>query len=610
MTGIYTYSVAILMGVAVFGAILGLMRLFHNRRLHSAQGVIQRLGDTALRDLGEQALPDKGLREEELVPVRPSLFGIPYVAWISTSLFIPSAFLIIFFANLVYSYGPPDTGSVAWIAYRAPAAFQAQGRSLVRHELLIPKGKRITESDRLLVEEALRNRFNVPPGEVLGTLLILSVFIFILLYHINILYPTGTEKNKNLILIYLTILIVLVGAKISLFYGMFSPYLIPLPWAGMVITVFVNRRLVPLTMLITLIFVFLQAPFEFGLFLVLLSGGLVSGSWVRQARRRDELMFASLLVGLVMGGVFLCQSILNGHQLSFVLPDAVASLSNGVVAGFLTLLTLPAFERLFDFASPFRLMELLDLNTPVLSELFLKAPGTYQHTMAVASIAGKVANEIGANGLLVRVGAYYHDIGKMFNPQYFIENQVGEEDQHDELGPVASAAVIRSHVTLGIRLARRIGLPGPVEDFIPEHHGTSTIEFFYHKSRQQQSQIKSERVFKYSGPKPQSKETAVLMIVDSCEAACRVLKSRDEEEVRKLVSRMAYGKLEQREFDESGLTIGELQKIIDLLTDILQSAGHQRIAYPSDKQSRADESRQSKLRIVSQLGGSETDSST
>jgi len=610
MTGIYTYSVAILMGVAVFGAILGLMRLFHNRRLHSAQGVIQRLGNTALRDLGEQALPDKELREEELVPVRPSLFGIPYVAWISTSLFIPSAFLIIFFANLVYSYGPPDTGSVAWIAYRAPAAFQAQGRSLVRHELLIPKGKRITESDRLLVEEALRNRFNVPPGEVLGTLLILSVFIFILLYHINILYPTGTEKNKNLILIYLTILIVLVGAKISLFYGMFSPYLIPLPWAGMVITVFVNRRLVPLTMLITLIFVFLQAPFEFGLFLVLLSGGLVSGSWVRQARRRDELMFASLLVGLVMGGVFLCQSILNGHQLSFVLPDAVASLSNGVVAGFLTLLTLPAFERLFDFASPFRLMELLDLNTPVLSELFLKAPGTYQHTMAVASIAGKVANEIGANGLLVRVGAYYHDIGKMFNPQYFIENQVGEEDQHDELGPVASAAVIRSHVTLGIRLARRIGLPGPVEDFIPEHHGTSTIEFFYHKSRQQQSQIKSERVFKYSGPKPQSKETAVLMIVDSCEAACRVLKSRDEEEVRKLVSRMAYGKLEQREFDESGLTIGELQKIIDLLTDILQSAGHQRIAYPSDKQSKADESRQSKLRIVSQLGGSETDSST
>jgi len=219
MTGIYVYSVAILIGVAVFGAILGLMRLFHNRRLQSAQGMIQRLEDSAHRDLGEQALPDKEPREEELVPARPSLFGIPYVAWISTALFIPSAFLILLFSNLVYPYDPPDIGSQAWISYRAPAAFQAQGRSLARHELLIPKGKRITESDRLLVEEALRNRFNLAPGQVLGTLLILSVFILILLYHINILYPTGTEKNKNLILIYLTILIVLVCAKISLFYG-------------------------------------------------------------------------------------------------------------------------------------------------------------------------------------------------------------------------------------------------------------------------------------------------------------------------------------------------------------------------------------------------------
>ena len=610
MAGIYTYSVSILIGLAVLGAILGLMRILNNRRLHSAQGVIQSLESAALRDLGEQDVPERGLREEEVLPARPSFFGIPYVAWISTALFIPGAFLIIFSANLVYPYGSPDTGSEAWIAYRAPAAFQAQGRSLARHELLIPKGKRITESDRLLVEEAVRNRFNLEAGQVLGTLLIVSVFIFILLYHTNILYPTGTEKNKNLILIYLTILIVLVFAKVSLFYGMFSPYLIPLPWAGMVITVLVNRRLVPLTMLITLIFVFLQAPFDFGLFLVLLSGGMVSGSWVRQARRRDELMFASLLVGLVMGVVFFCQAILNGHQLSFVLPDAVASLSNGVVAGFLALMTLPAFERLFDFASPFRLMELLDLNTPVLSELFLKAPGTYQHTMAVASISGRVANELGANGLLVRVGAYYHDIGKMFNPQYFIENQVGEEDQHDELGPVASAAVIRSHVTLGIRLARQIGLPGSVEDFIPEHHGTSTIEFFYHKSRQQQSQIKSERVFKYSGPKPQSKEPGILMIVDSCEAACRVLKSRDKEEVRKLVTRIAYGKLEQGELDQSGLTIGELQKMIDLLTNILKSAAHQRIAYPSDRESVTDESGDSKLRIVSQLGGSKTDSAT
>ena len=609
MTEIYTYSVAVLIGVGVFGAILALMRLRHTRRLRSAQGVIRSLETTALKDLEKKELPEKELREGELLPARPSLFGIPDVAWISTSLFIPSAFLIVFFANLVYPYGPPGAGTEAWITYRAPAAFQAQGRSFLRYEVLVPKGKLVTESDRQLVEAAVRNRARVDPGQILGTLLILSVFIFILLYHINILYPSGTEKNKNLILIYLMILSVLVCAKISLFYEIFSPYLIPLPWAGMVITVLVNRRIVPLTMLITLIFVSLLAPFDFGLFLVLLAGGLVSGSWVRKARRRTDLMYASLLVGLVMALVFLCQSLANDHQLSSLLPNAVASLSNGVVAGLLTLISLPAFERLFDFASPFRLIELLDLNAPVLSELFLKAPGTYQHSMAVASIAENVANEIGVNSLLVRVGAYYHDIGKMFNAQYFIENQIGAEDQHDELGPVASAAVIRSHVILGVRLARQIGLPGPVEDFIPEHHGTSTIHYFYHKSKQLESQIKSERVFKYSGPKPQSKETAIVMIVDSCEAASRVLESREKVAVRKLVRQIAYGKLEQGQLDQSGLTIGELEKIIEVLTQILRSAVYRRIAYPADEESTADESRQAKLRIVSQGGASKRDSS-
>ena len=609
MADIHQYWVAILAGVAVFGAVLGFLRLRHARQLRSAEGAIRKLEGAAVKDLERKALPEKELHEEEIFPARPSLYGIPYLAWIITSLVIPSAFLILFFENLTSPYTPPRTRTEAWISYRAPAAFQVQGRSFARHELLVPKGKLVTESDRRLVQEALRNRESVGAEKVLGTLLILTIFTLILLYHINILYPTSTEKNKNLILIYLTILIVLVCAKISLFYEVFSPYLIPVPWAGMMITVLINRRIVPLIMLITLIFVSLASQFDFGLFLVLLSGGLVSGSWVRQARRRSELMAASLMVGLVMVFVFFCESILTGDQFFVALPNAVASLSNGIIAAFLTLIFLPIFERLFDFASPFRLMELLDLNAPVLKELFFKAPGTYQHSMAVANIAENVANEIDANGLLVRVGAYYHDVGKMFNPQYFIENGVGGEDQHKDLGLVASAAVLRSHVILGVQLARQIGLPGAVEDFIPQHHGTSTIDYFYYKSKQLESEIKSERVFKYPGPKPQSRETAIVMIVDSCEAACRVLESRDEEAIRELVHRIVDRKLEQGELDQSGLTIGELKKIEDILTHILKSAGHQRIAYPSDEEPARKESEGSKLRVVSQRGAAETEPS-
>jgi hypothetical protein len=223
--------------------------------------------------------------------------------------------------------------------------------------------------------------------------------------------------------------------------------------------------------------------------------------------------------------------------------------------------------------------------------------------MAVANISESVANEIGANSLLVRVGSYYHDIGKMFSPEFFIENQVAGENLHESLGLVASAAIIRSHVTRGVQLARQIGLPGAVEDFIPQHHGTSTIDYFYHKSKQLESEIKSERVFKYPGPKPQSRETAVVMIVDSCEAACRVVESRDDQTIRNLVSRIVQRKLEQGELDQSGLTIGELKKIEDTVTHILKSTGHHRIAYPSDSGSpREEESRNPSLRVVSRRG--------
>ncbi|MGH9339589.1 MAG: HD family phosphohydrolase [Acidobacteriota bacterium] len=576
MSEISTYVLAVLVGVALFGAVLALIRYFHTRRLRSAAGAIRQL---AVRDLGKVESEEAEFKEAELA--RPSLYGIPYLAWIVTSLVIPAAFFLLFFANLVPPYGIPEVDSVAWHSYTAPISFQAQGRLVERHEILIPQGTRVSESQQALVEEALRNRGRVNALQALGTVLLLAVFFFILLYHINILYPTSTEKNKNLILIYLTILIVLASAKVSLFYGLFSPYLIPVPWAGMIITIFINRRVVPLIMLVTLIFVSIASDFDFSLFLVLLAGGLVSGSWVRQARKRSQVMAASIFVGAIMALVFFCYSMLVSPSVYLLHEDAIASFINGIISGLLTLTVLPLFEMIFDLASPFRLMELLDLNTPPLKEFFFKAPGTYQHSMVVANIAETVANEIGANGLLVRVGAYYHDIGKMFNPDYFVENQAEGISPHDELGPVASAAMVRSHVILGVKLARHIGLPSAAIDFIPEHHGTSTIDYFYYKSKQLDSEIKSERVFKYPGPKPQSKETAIVMLVDSVEAAFRVHEERDEEKIRQLINRVAQRKLEQGELDRSGLKIGELKKITDTLTHILKSSKHQRIPYPT-----------------------------
>ncbi len=587
MNQISAYLLAILVGTVLFGVVLGLLHFFHMRKLRSAAGVIETLERRAAKEL---VRTEKELREEEVLTARSALYGIPYLAWAVTSLVIPAVFLILFFQNLVAPYNVPAVGSDAWFAYRAPTDFSFEGHDYVQSELLVRRGSRITEKDQDLIRGALSHRGHVRPTRAIGTAILLTVFCFVLLYHINILYPTSTEKNRNLILIYLIIVILLACAKVSLFYDLYSAYLIPIPWAGMVITIFINRRVVPLIMLVTLIFVSVASNFNFGLFLVLLAGGLLSGSRVRQARRRSQVILASFAVGIVMVLILLAHSmILPGPELPSS-SDLIASFMNGIVSGLLVLISLPFLELIFDLASPFRLMELLDLNTPLLKEFFFKAPGTYQHTMVVANLAETVANEIGANGLLVRVGTYYHDIGKMFNPQFFIENQSPGHNPHDNLGPVASAAVVRSHVILGVRLARQVGLPRTVVDFIPEHHGTSTIDYFYYKSKRLESEMKSERIFKYPGPKPQSKETAILMIVDSVEAAFRVAQDHSEEAIRELIRKIANSKLERGELDRSGLTIGEFKKIIDILTHILKSSSHQRIAYPTEEELKAQQS--------------------
>ena len=596
MTDVSSYALATIIAVGIFGLLLAIVRYFHARRLRRATRIVRRFDEKGDPDFSREESREIEPETSDLYKP-PALYGIPYLAWILTSLVIPAVFLILFFENLVPPYRVPAVGSQTWFAYHAPSTFEVDGVTYHRRQTLLQRGKVVTVEDQKVIARALKERRHVDRLEAWGSVLLLAVFCTILLYHINILYPTSTEKNRNLILIYICCLVVLATAKIALFYEFFSPFLIPIPWAGMIIAIFINRRIVPLTMLITLLFVSIASDFDFHLFLVLLAGGLLPGAWVRRARKRSEVMLESVVLGSVMVLVSLSYSMLTSQQFPVTSPSVGAAFLNGIISGLMALLLLPFFEMMLDLASPFRLMELLDLNTPVLKEFFFKAPGTYQHTMAVANIAESVANEIGANGLLTRVGAYYHDIGKMFHPEYFIENQTGR-NPHDDLGPVASAAAVRSHVILGVRLARQIGLPKAVIDFIPEHHGTSTIDYFYYKSKQLDSEMKSEKIFKYPGPKPQSKETAVVMLVDSVEAAFRVVQSRDEETIRELVNKVAGRKLEQGELDRSGLTIGELKKITATLTHILKSSAHQRVSYPPDDGVSEDEDQSEQPRQI------------
>ncbi|GIV44622.1 MAG: hypothetical protein KatS3mg035_1745 [Bacteroidia bacterium] len=237
------------------------------------------------------------------------------------------------------------------------------------------------------------------------------------------------------------------------------------------------------------------------------------------------------------------------------------------------------FERIFGLSSDLTYIELLDMKHPLLVELSIQAPGTYQHSLQVANLAESAANKIGANGLQCRVGALFHDIGKTINPEYFIENQKSR-DSHQLLTPQQSADVIIAHVTLGVEMAQQYNLPTEIIDFIRTHHGNSRVEYFYRKHTDIQGNSKDDASFRYPGPLPVSKEQAVVMIADSCEAAVRSLDNLTEEKIINLVELIVEHKIKDGQFAHSHLTFRDINKIKTDIQKNLVTMNHKRIKYP------------------------------
>ena len=257
----------------------------------------------------------------------------------------------------------------------------------------------------------------------------------------------------------------------------------------------------------------------------------------------------------------------------------------GVISSIVALGLSPYLERLFDLVTPIRLAELANPNRPMLKRLASEAPGTFQHTLFVASLAEAAARSLGCNVELVRTGTLYHDIGKMHDPLGFIENQMGEPNKHDLINnPWESAIIIRKHVTEGIVMARKCGLPKAVQSFIPEHQGTMLISYFYHQAQQLATQDPDQGLdemdFRYDGPIPQSPETGIVMLADSCEAALRSLKDATPEEALNMVNRIMRARWKENQLIDSGLTREHLSVIATIFVQVWQQYNHQRIAYP------------------------------
>jgi putative nucleotidyltransferase with HDIG domain len=261
---------------------------------------------------------------------------------------------------------------------------------------------------------------------------------------------------------------------------------------------------------------------------------------------------------------------------------------NGMLCLFIVPGLLSPLEKIFGITTDIQLLEYSDLNNEVLSMLAIEIPATYAHSLMLGQLAEAASDAIGANGLLARVCAYYHDIGKMRRPEYFSENQAGY-NIHDELSPRLSARAISAHVTYGVEMARDYHLPKPIIDGIKEHHGTTLIGYFYQQAvkAQKHGDVREED-FRYPGPKPQSRETAILMICDAVESGVRSIKNPNEERVREFVDKIIAARNADRQFDECNLTLKELDTIAEVITRRMWSSLHTRVAYPDVKKDKQE----------------------
>ncbi len=358
---------------------------------------------------------------------------------------------------------------------------------------------------------------------------------------------------------------------------------IPFAAASLLVTMLLNRQLGLIAGVIASLFAGLLAPngAQATLYAFISCSAAVYG--IKRYRERQS----ATLAGLVVAGVncITALTLIAFSQRPLTLIGVVVAAGCAIGGGLLTIIFaaggVPINETLFGVLTDIRLLELSNADLPVLSQLALRAPGTNQHSHAVGQLAEDASRAIGANALLARIGSLYHDIGKVAAPDHFVENQTGR-NPHDRLRPVQSAKIITSHVTYGLKLAREIGLPKRVADFIPQHHGTRTLHFFLRKAEEQAGSGEKihEAEFRYPGPKPQFKEAAILMLADSAEAAARSLAHPDPESVREIVTRIFDAIITDGQLDESNLSLRELTQIRETLIGSLNALYHARIDYP------------------------------
>jgi putative nucleotidyltransferase with HDIG domain len=361
-----------------------------------------------------------------------------------------------------------------------------------------------------------------------------------------------------------------------------SPEVVPLAFVAIIVSALFDRRLGLLAVCCVGVLVAVQPAYRDADALpVMLTAGATAALVVRPVGRRDQsylwMAGTATAVVLALAVTGLAQGSTRAEMTSSIVRGVAATVA-GVIAA---VLVLPFAERWTGRETHLTLLEWGDLNRPLLQRLSLEAPGTYAHTIAIANLAEAACRAIGANAVLARVGAYYHDIGKLTKPQYFVENQPRGRNLHDKLKPNTSASIIRNHVREGLELADAERMPHSIRAFIAEHHGTGTIAFFLEKARERDGVVANAAEYSYPGPVPQSAETAVVMLADGAEAATRALTDPTPERISEVVDAVVRQRLEQGQLRDAPLTLRQLTVIKQQFVRVLGGMYHARVDYPT-----------------------------
>ena len=460
-------------------------------------------------------------------------------------------------------------------------------RSIEKGKKIIRKGFIITESE---MEELTALHLSFPkqdPRYIIGTIL-LVLFIFLLFVILRGQLVLGKELNvsERYLLASISGLYIIgsvllnntsVGGE-----GFPVSLLVPTSLFVMIIAVFLGARAAMIMALALPLGAYLAGAFDNYSYIIALVSGAAASTVLHNAQNRMSLIKAGLLIAAANCIAVITVLLLQRAGLYEYPAMIFWAALNGIVCGMLTIGCLPPLEHALNAVTPFRLMELSDLNAPILRKLFTAASGTYSHSLMVANLAEQACQDIGANPLLARVGAYYHDIGKIENPDYFVENQT-DHNKHDEIAPRLSATIIRSHVKLGVEKAHNLGLPKDVIAIIAEHHGNSLISWFYNKAVEQEDTVNTED-FTYPGTPPRTKESAVVMLADITEAAVRTLIKPTAGKIDKFIQQLFDDKIEHGQLSQSDLSFRDLEIIKKAFVKVLAGYYHSRIEYPKQKE--------------------------